>query len=618
MSANVALSDTFDQWRVKTNELIVMTQVDGSDNFISLRDSTNSTSNTTGSIISTGGIGISKSMVIGENLNVHGNIHANGAITADGSITFGSDDTDNVVFNADINSSIIPNVNGSFDVGNSTQYWSNGFFESIKLTAASDLGMTTLEIDSNDADQAALTIDGEQTTVAVMRIDADVLTTNSVAVFSDNSANNSSRDTVQILQDNADAIAATALYVQSDGGITGMQIDKNYTDVSAATVTGLHVDFDRTVPGSGTAGFTDIGINLDVNAAGLGTTTTTGMDIDVVGATSGTHTAIGLDVTVGSADTNIAARFTGGEVALLTTTKLSFHDVGGGENIVASADGHLEINAGTTLDITAPTVDINVATTLNVDGVVQLTGTVTVGVDDTGHDVKFFGATTGAYLQWDESVDDLILGGAARAVVPEGQLVLGSTAITATATELNQLDGVVARTAGKESIWVPANAMIPTTTNGSAAVQAVETTSGRPDMYVLDFDKDSDEHAQFAVAFPKSWNLGTVTFQAFWSGLAATGGVSWGLQGVGMPDNSTIDVAYGTAVVVDDAEQGAVEELNVSAVSGAVTIAGTPADDDLTYFRIFRDVSDANDDSGGDARLHGVKIFYTTDAKNDA
>jgi len=616
MSANVALSDTFDQWRVKTNELIVMTQVDGSDNFISLRDSTNSTSNTTGSIISTGGIGISKSMVIGENLNVHGNIHANGAITADGSITFGSDDTDNVVFNADINSSIIPNVNGSFDVGNSTQYWSNGFFESIKLTAASDLGMTTLEIDSNDADQAALTIDGEQTTVAVMRIDADVLTTNSVAVFSDNSANNSSRDTVQILQDNADAIAATALYVQSDGGITGMQIDKNYTDVSAATVTGLHVDFDRTVPGSGTAGFTDIGINLDVNAAGLGTTTTTGMDIDVVGATSGTHTAIGLDVTVGSADTNIAARFTGGEVALLTTTKLSFHDVGGGENIVASADGHLEINAGTTLDITAPTVDINVATTLNVDGVVQLTGTVTVGVDDTGHDVKFFGATTGAYLQWDESVDDLILGGAARAVVPEGQLVLGSTAITATATELNQLDGVVARTAGKESIWVPANAMIPTTTNGSAAVQAVETTSGRPDMYVLDFDKDADEFAQFAVAFPKQWNLGTVTFQVFWSGIAATSDCDWSVQGVAMNDNQTIDVAYGTAVVVTDNVQGAVEELMVSAESGALTIAGTAADNDLCYFRIGRDVS--GDAMAGDARLHGIKIFFTTDAANDA
>ena len=85
-----------------------------------------------------------------------------------------------------------------------------------------------------------------------------------------------------------------------------------------------------------------------------------------------------------------------------------------------------------------------------------------------------------------------------------------------------------------------------------------------------------------------------------------------------MNDNETIDVAYGTAVVVTDNAQSAVEELLVSAVSGAVTIAGTPADDDLTYFRIFRDVSDDNDDMDADAQLHGIKLFYTTDAKNDA
>jgi len=316
MSANVALSDTFDQWRVKNNELLVITQTDGSDNFIKLTNTTNSTSNTTGSIISTGGIGISKSMVIGENLNVHGNIHANGAISSDGSITLGDAATDNIVFSADINSHIIPNTNGAYDIGNSTQYWSNGFFESVKLTAASDLGMTALVIDANDADQAAFTIDGEQTTIAVMRIDADALTTNSAAVFDDNSSSTSARGSVQIIQDNPAALAATALKIQSDGGVTGMTLDKNFTDVGTATVTGLHVDFDRTVPGSGTAAFTDIGINLDVNAAGLGITTTTGLDIDVVGATSGTHTAVGLDVAVGSADTNYAAKFTGGSILL--------------------------------------------------------------------------------------------------------------------------------------------------------------------------------------------------------------------------------------------------------------------------------------------------------------
>ena len=85
-----------------------------------------------------------------------------------------------------------------------------------------------------------------------------------------------------------------------------------------------------------------------------------------------------------------------------------------------------------------------------------------------------------------------------------------------------------------------------------------------------------------------------------------------------MNDNETIDATYGTAVGVDDDAQGAVEELLVSAESGAVTIAGTPADDDLTYFRIYRDVSDSNDDMAGDARLHGIKVFFTTDAANDA
>ena len=85
----------------------------------------------------------------------------------------------------------------------------------------------------------------------------------------------------------------------------------------------------------------------------------------------------------------------------------------GGENIIASADGHLEINSGTTLDITAPTVDINASTALNVDGPSQLSGAVTVGVDDTGYDVKLFGATASAFMLWDASADDLILSGVA-------------------------------------------------------------------------------------------------------------------------------------------------------------------------------------------------------------
>ena len=52
-------------------------------------------------------------------------------------------------------------------------------------------------------------------------------------------------------------------------------------------------------------------------------------------------------------------------------------------------------------------------------------------------------------------------------------------------------------------------------------------------------------------------------------------------------------------------------------LSSAVTIAGA-AVDTVTFFRIFRDVSDANDTAAEDARLIGVKLFFTTDAENDA
>ena len=42
---------------------------------------------------------------------------------------------------------------------------------------------------------------------------------------------------------------------------------------------------------------------------------------------------------------------------------------------------------------------------------VDIDGTVTVGVDNTGYDVKFFGATSGSYMIWDESLNKLELTG---------------------------------------------------------------------------------------------------------------------------------------------------------------------------------------------------------------
>ena len=171
--------------------------------------------------------------------------------------------------------------------------------------------------------------------------------------------------------------------------------------------------------------------------------------------------------------------------------------------------------------------------------------------------------------------------------------------------------------AGKESIWIPAVAMYPNTTNGCADLAQVELSNG-PEIKTLDFDKDSDENAQFAVAFPKSWNEGTVTFQAYFTADSTnTGTVSWVLAGVSCADNDTINVAFGTGVApTAKAHSGTANDLDVTAESGAITIAGSPSTDEEVYFQITRDVS--ADSLTADAKLLGIKLFFTTDAANDA
>ena len=184
-------------------------------------------------------------------------------------------------------------------------------------------------------------------------------------------------------------------------------------------------------------------------------------------------------------------------------------------------------------------------------------------------------------------------------------------------TQQPTVSSAAVKVAGKETIWIPAAAMYPESTNGCAALAQVELSNG-PELKCLDFDPSSDEHAQFTVAFPKSWNEGTITFSAYFTVSGTnTGTVSWALSGVSLSDNGDINTSFGTAEApTAKAHSGTSGDLNITAESGNITIAGSPAAEDLCFFRIMRDVS--ADDQSGDARLLGIKLFYTTDAANDA
>jgi len=180
-------------------------------------------------------------------------------------------------------------------------------------------------------------------------------------------------------------------------------------------------------------------------------------------------------------------------------------------------------------------------------------------------------------------------------------------------------DGSSMKVSGKETIWVPATTMYPTTTSGSGAIALTELTAGQPEINTLDFDASSEENAQFTVALPKSWNLGTVTYQVFWTGNSTnTGDCIWGLKGVAIANAGAIDTAFGTAVTVTDAHAGTANYLDVTSESSAITIAGSPAAGEECFFNLYRDADAGGDTFSADAKLIGIKLHFTTNAPNDA
>jgi hypothetical protein len=174
-------------------------------------------------------------------------------------------------------------------------------------------------------------------------------------------------------------------------------------------------------------------------------------------------------------------------------------------------------------------------------------------------------------------------------------------------------------TQGLHSIWIPAYAMYPQTTNGASPANTVQMVTNLQILKTLDFDTTTSEAAQFAVKMPNSWNAGTVTANAVWShGTTVTNfGVTWQIDALSYGDNEAIDTAFSGAVSFSDTG-GTANTVYISPASAAITIASTPAKGDWVVFRVRREVANASDTMAIDARLHGVELKFTTNANHDA
>ena len=213
-----------------------------------------------------------------------------------------------------------------------------------------------------------------------------------------------------------DGVTATATELNLIDGVTATTAELNILDGVTSTAAELNI----------LDGVTSTAAELNI----LDGVTSTAAELNALdGITAVVGELNALDIGSTAVGTAVASK-----AVILDSSK----DYTGIRNLTISG----ELDAAT-LDISGA-IDVAGTTNLDVvdiDGAVQIDATVSVGVDDQGYDVKFFGDTASAYMLWDTSSDDLILGGGAGLIVPDGQFTLASTAVTSTAAELNILDG---------------------------------------------------------------------------------------------------------------------------------------------------------------------------------
>ena len=342
-------------------------------------------------------------------------------------LEIGRDDDNQIKFSTD--NQIIFEVDG----GDNVIFKGSGEIEATSLDISGDADIDgTLEAD-------AITIGGNSLSSVIQGTTVNNATTAAIATtvtITDNE--NTNEDNAIIFAAGGDVDGGN-LGLESDGNLTYNPSTGKITATGGFTTTGTWTFDDAT---SGTVGITTIhtGSSFTDNDTSLmtagaikekiedyGYTTNTGDITSVVagtglsgGATSGDATLnIDIsefsDVTPANGDKLLTLDSDGNTEQLTTVASLASLFAGNGldaASSVLSVDvSDFMTNGSNNRILTATGTDaMNAEENLTFDGsALSLTGTLTVGVDDTGHDVKFFGATTGAYMLWDESEDDFII-----------------------------------------------------------------------------------------------------------------------------------------------------------------------------------------------------------------
>ncbi len=170
---------------------------------------------------------------------------------------------------------------------------------------------------------------------------------------------------------------------------------------------------------------------------------------------------------------------------------------------------------------------------------------------------------------------------------------------------------------GPLTLYVDGSSFHPDLTNGCDAPTDQTMTAGNPLMSGCGFSGTVDQFAQFKLPFPKSWNVGTVTYRVRWtSPNANAGNVVFSLAGRGSSDGDSLDAAFGTAQFCSDTFQ-AVKIEHMTGTSAAITIAGALVKQDMLLFRFGRLATDGADTKTDKIFVEGIELFFSLDTTND-
>ena len=349
--------------------------------------------------------GITGNLDVGGNLTVGGNATVTGTTTFNGgTLTLGDSAADNVVFGADVNSSIIPNTDSTFDLGSASQEWRDIYIDGTAYIDAVNLDGTAITATAAEINL----IDGGATVGTTAIADGDGLIINDAGTMRVSTVQTLAAylDDEITAMPNLVTTAATTVGALDSGSITSNFGTIN-NGASTITTTGLisggSLDIDDVVINGSTIGHTD---DTDLMTVSNGVLTVAG-EISVttldIGGTNVTSTAAELNILDGVTATaaelnyNDTGASVGTVVASKTVTVDANKDVASFRNITLTGEldaGSLDISGDADIDGTleADAITVN-GTALNtvIAGVTTANSTLaaTVTVTDSTANTNF-------------------------------------------------------------------------------------------------------------------------------------------------------------------------------------------------------------------------------------